>query len=168
MPLLAPVGTARRMRCNRSSRGGARRMRKSMVGLVVLGLMGCASGGVFGGREPDVVVVGDDRGRYPDDRDYPDRRGRNDGSYRGYRSLRVPPGHYPPRGACRLWFEGRPPGRQPRATNCDRLYGRVPYGAFVLYNGNAWDADYDWYRHERRYRGSVPRVIVQIAQSMRR
>jgi hypothetical protein len=44
----------------------------------------------------------------------------------------------------------------------------VPYGAFILYNGNAWDADYDWYRHERRYQGSVPRVIVQIVQSMRR
>jgi hypothetical protein len=44
----------------------------------------------------------------------------------------------------------------------------VPYGAFILYNGNAWDADYDWYRYERRYRNSVPRVIVQIAQSMRR
>jgi hypothetical protein len=150
-------------------------MRRSVVALVVLSLMGCASGGVFGGREPDVVVVGDDGRGYPDGRDYPDRRdrgrgrgNRDDNSYRGYRTLRVPPGHYPPRGACRVWFEGRPPGRQPRATNCERLYGRVPYGAFILYNGNAWDTNYDWYRHERRYRNSVPRLIVQIAQSMRR
>jgi hypothetical protein len=142
-------------------------MRKGLFGLAVVGLMGCASGGypvVIGDPRPDVVVVGDD------DRDYPDRRGRGrggrgDDGYRGYRSLRVPPGHYPPRGACRVWYEGRPPGRQPRATSCDRLYGRVPYGAFILYNGNAWDADYDWYRHERRYRGTVPRVIVQIVQS---
>ena len=120
---------------------------------------------MIGPRQPDVVVVGDD------DRDYPDRRGRGRGNrddeYRGYRSLRVPPGHYPPRGACRVWYEGRPPGRQPRATNCERLYGRVPYGAFILYNGNAWDTDYDWVRHERRYRNSVPRVIVQITASMR-
>jgi hypothetical protein len=149
-------------------------MRRGIVGLAILGLMGCAGGGVFG-REPDVVVVGDDRRDYPDDRGYPDRdnrgrgRGRgNDDSYRGYRTLRVPPGHYPPRGACRVWYAGRPPGRQPRPTSCDRLYGRVPRGAFILYNGNAWDADYDWYRYERRYRNSVPRVIVQIAQSMRR
>ena len=138
-------------------------MHRSLFGLAVLGLVGCASGmgGVFGGREPDVVVVGDDRG-------YPDRRGR-DGDYgRDYRTIRVPRGHYPPRGACRVWFEGRPPGRQPRATSCERLYGRVPYGAFILYNGNAWDGDYDWYRYERRYRGNVPRVIVSISQSMRR
>lgn len=144
-------------------------MRRSLVGLAVLSLAGCASGGVFGGREPDVVVVGDDGRRYPDDRDYPNRgRGRDDGYDRGYRTIRVPRGHYPPRGACRLWFEGRPPGRQPRAMSCDRLYGRVPAGAFILYNGNAWDGDYDWYRYERRYRGRVPRLIVEIAASMRR
>ena|SRR5688572_27395072 len=145
-------------------------MQRSIVWLAVLGLMGCASGGVLGGREPDVVVVGDDGRRYPDDRDYPDRRGRgrDDDSYRGYRSLRVPRGHYPPPGACRVWYAGRPPGRQPRATSCERLYGRVPYGAFILYNDNAWDANYDWVRHERRYRNSVPRVILQIVATRRR
>jgi hypothetical protein len=151
-------------------------MHRSIVVLGVLGLLGCSSSRypvVIGPRDPDVVVVGDD------DRDYPDRRdrgrgrgrgdrGRDDDSYRGYRTLRVPPGHYPPRGACRLWYEGRPPGRQPRATNCERLYGRVPYGAFILYNGNAWDGDYDWVRYERRYRNSVPRVIVEIVASRRR
>lgn len=144
-------------------------MRRSIVGLAVLGLMGCSTGRypvVIGPRQPDVVVVGDDG------RDYPDRRGRGRGNrdddYRGYRSLRVPPGHYPPRGACRVWYEGRPPGRQPRATRCDNLYGRVPYGAFILYNGSAWDTDYDWVRYERRYRDSVPRVILRISASMRR
>jgi hypothetical protein len=139
-------------------------MRRSIVGLVALSLMGCASGGVFGGREPDVVVVGDDGRDYPDGRGR--GRGRDDDYYRGYRTIRVPRGHYPPRGACRVWFEGRPPGRQPRATSCERLYGRVPYGAFILYGGNAWDGDYDWYRYERRYRDSVPRVILQISASM--
>src|SRR5688572_28444011 len=148
-------------------------MSRSLVGIANLGLIGCSTGRypvVIGPREPDVVVVGDDR------RDYPDRnrgrgrgggRGRDD-AYRGYRSLRVPPGHHPPRGACRVWYEGRPPGRQPRATSCGRLYGRVPYSAFILYSGNAWDGNYDWYRYERQYRGRVPRVIVQISQSMRR
>ncbi|HEX6316587.1 MAG TPA: hypothetical protein VFZ73_17065 [Gemmatimonadaceae bacterium] len=141
-----------------------------IVGLSVVGTMGCASGGVFGGREPDVVIVGDDR--YPDD-DYPERRGRgrgrggDDGFYRGYRTIRVPRGHYPPPGACRVWYAGRPPGRQPRPVSCERLYGRVPYGAFILYRGNAWDADYDWMRYERRYRNSVPRVILRIVASRR-
>ena len=141
-------------------------MRSCLVFAAVLGLAGCASGGypVVIGPRPDVVVVGDG------DRGYPDRRGRGGGDdyYRGYRSIRVPPGHYPPPGACRVWYAGRPPGHQPRPVRCDRLYGRVPYGAFILYNGNAWDADYDWVRYERRYRNSVPRVIVRISHSMRR
>ena len=148
-------------------------MRRAVFGLVVLSLMGCASGGVFG-REPDVVVVGDEDRRYPDDRDYPDRRDRGrsrggrDGEYRGYRTLRVPRGHYPPPGACRVWYAGRPPGHQPPPVRCDRLYGRSPRGAFILYNDHAWDADYDWVRHERWYRNSVPRVILRIAGSIRR
>ena len=143
-------------------------MRRSIVGLAVLGLMGCASGGVLGGRQPDVVIVGDDRD-YPDD--YPDRRSRgrdrDDYGYRGYRTIRVPRGHYPPRGACRVWYVGRPPGHQPPPVRCDRLYGRAYRGAFILYNDNAWDADYDWVRYERRYRNSVPRVILRIVGSRR-
>lgn len=142
-------------------------MRRSLFGLAVLGLMGCASGGypvVIGEPRPDVVVVGDDDD-YGRERG---NRGRGRGGYRGYRTLHVPPGHYPPRGACRVWYAGRPPGHQPRATSCQRLYGRAPYGAFILYNGNAWDADYDWYGHERRYRNSVPRVILQIVTTRRR
>src|SRR3970282_1754430 len=104
-------------------------MRRSIVGLAVLGLMGCASGGypvVIGGPRPDVVVVGDDH-------EYGRERGnRGRGGYRGYRTLRVPRGHYPPPGACRVWYAGRPPGHQPRPTRCDRLFGRVPVGAFIL------------------------------------
>jgi hypothetical protein len=158
-------------------------MRRSIVGLMVLGLMGCASGGVFG-REPDVVIVTDDDRRdpddrrypndrrYPDDRDYPGSRGHGKklGHYKNgkaYRTVSVPRAYYPQPGACRLWFSGRAARYQPRAMSCDRLYGRVPVGAFILYNHNAWDADYDWYDHERRYRESVPRLIVQISASMR-
>jgi hypothetical protein len=155
-------------------------MRRGIVGLAVLSLMGCASGGVFGGREPDVVVVGDDGRRYPDDdrrypddREYPGSRGRGRklGHYKNgkaYRTMSVPRAYYPQSGACRLWLPGRATRYQPRATSCDRLYGRVPSGAFILYNYNAWDGDYDWYGYDRQYRGRVPRVIVQISASMRR
>lgn len=31
----------------------------------------------------------------------------------------IPPGQMPPDGLCRVWYDGRPPGQQPRATNCD-------------------------------------------------
>lgn len=31
---------------------------------------------------------------------------------------RVPPGHLPPRGMCRVWIDGVPPGQQPPVTDC--------------------------------------------------
>ena len=142
-------------------------MKMPLYVLAVAGLMGCGGSRypVVIGDRPDVIVVDDDRG-------YPDRRGRGrrdrDDGYRGFRTLRVPRGHYPPAGACRLWYVGRPPGHQPAPVRCDRLYGRAPRGAFILYNNNAWDADYDWRRHERRYRNSVPTVILRITAPVRR
>jgi hypothetical protein len=50
---------------------------------------------------------------------------------------RVPPGQLPPPGLCRVWYEGRPPGQQPGAINCDQAEriasrdrrARVVYGA---------------------------------------
>jgi hypothetical protein len=142
-------------------------MRRSLFGIAVMVLMGCAGGRypvVIGDPRPDVVVVGDDR-EYPDRRG---RRGRADDGYRGYRTIRVPRGHYPPPGACRVWYVGRPPGHQPAPVRCDRLYGRAPRGAFILYNDRGWDSDYDWVSHERRYRNSVPRVILRIVAPARR
>lgn len=76
------------------------------------------------------------------------------------RELRVPPGHLPPPGHCRLWYPGRPPGHQPPPVPCRQL--RVAPGAFVLYEGRAWDADYDWRAHARRYPGTVPQVIIEV------
>lgn len=84
------------------------------------------------------------------------------------RRLGVPKGHYPPPGECRIWYPGEPPGQQPPPARCDRLVGRVPFGAFVLYNGKEWDSRYDWREHERRNRGSVPGVILDLMGSVRR
>jgi hypothetical protein len=51
-------------------------------------------------------------------------------------SSRVPRGHLPPRGMCRVWVDGVPPGHQPAGTSCaeaerDRL--RYGAGARVIY-----------------------------------
>lgn len=99
----------------------------------------------------DVVVVDDER----------EEEGR------GGRTLGVPRGHYPPPGECRIWYPGRPAGQQPPPAKCDRLAGRVPYGAFILFNGREWDTRYDWEDHERRNRGSVPGVILDLVRSLR-
>ena len=37
---------------------------------------------------------------------------------RGNGNKRIPPGHMPSAGECRVWYDGVPPGRQPRATSC--------------------------------------------------
>lgn len=61
----------------------------------------------------------------------------------GRRTLFVPPGQFPPAGQCRVWIYDRPPGQQARAAPCNAL-GTIPPGAFILFRGEAWDADYDW------------------------
>lgn len=115
-----------------------------MVLLAAIAMIATACAPVFGtpgrrGRSGDVVVVA------------------------GPRKLgRIPPGHYPPAGHCRLWIPGRPPGHQPPPVRCGSLARRVPGGAFVLYNSRAWDGDYDWRRYERRNPGSVPELILSI------
>ncbi|MGH7472113.1 MAG: hypothetical protein ACRENP_29535, partial [Longimicrobiales bacterium] len=78
---------------------------------------------------------------------------------------RVPPGHFPPPGQCRIWYAGRPAGHQPRAVRCNTLMGRVPRGAFILYNASAWDADYDWRGHAKQHPGSVPDIVIRLTVS---
>jgi hypothetical protein len=78
------------------------------------------------------------------------------------RHVHVPPGHYPPPGYCRIWHPGRPPGHQPRAFPCHQPIA-VPQGSFILYDGFAWDGDYDWRAQARRQPGSVPSVIVELS-----
>ncbi len=49
------------------------------------------------------------------------------------KSLDVPPGHLPPPGKCRVWFPGRPPGRQAKAESCNTAMANAPAGSWVLY-----------------------------------
>jgi hypothetical protein len=62
---------------------------------------------------------------------------------------RVPAGHMPSRGMCRVWIDGVPPGRQPRQTDCrtaerQRRYYEDRYGrrARVIY-GDRTNGRYD-------------------------
>lgn len=79
-----------------------------------------------------------------------------DGEVRG--ASRVPRGHLPPRGMCRVWVDGVPPGHQPPVTSCaeaerDRLRmanARVIYGDVESFPGKGkyrktrvYDARYD-------------------------
>lgn len=71
----------------------------------------------------DELVGQTDRGeRYRDrkwDRDHDRRR----------HDFKIPAGHYPPPGSCRIWYPDRPAGHQPPPTSC-RV--RVPHGAYLI------------------------------------
>lgn len=136
--------------------------RSSLVLALAVLVAGCSQSSIGGlpipspdrarlpGSSPEVVVVG---------------KGQARGAHAGPRGLKVPPGHYPPPGQCRLWYPGTPPGEQPKPAPCGQLRGRVPAGAFILYNSRAWDADYDWRVHERRSPGSVPEIILGLIRA---
>lgn len=128
---------------------------------MALTLGACSSrsmGGVIPVDDRGAVVVDDD-GRRDDGRE---------GRGRARSAGDVPPGHYPPPGECRIWYAGRPPGQQPPPARCESLVGRVPYGAFLLYNRKAWDTEYDWRREESRRPGSVPDAVLRIMSALRR
>jgi hypothetical protein len=69
------------------------------------------------------------------------------GRGRGRGANGVPPGQMPPAGLCRVWYDGRPPGQQPRPMNCDdaeriasrERNARVIYGSDVRYGGRYED-----------------------------
>jgi hypothetical protein len=72
------------------------------------------------------------------------------------RNQGIPPGQMPPAGQCRVWYEGRAPGQQPRATNCNEAEriasrsntARVIYGSDVRNSRNGRD---DRYGQDDRY-----------------
>jgi hypothetical protein len=48
-------------------------------------------------------------------------------------SVKIPPGHLPPPGECRIWYPDRPPGHQPPPGDCYTLQYQVPPGAFLVH-----------------------------------
>ncbi len=48
-------------------------------------------------------------------------------------SFRIPPGHFPPPGSCRVWNPDLPPGQQSAPGSCSELERRVPAGHYLVY-----------------------------------
>jgi hypothetical protein len=106
------------------------------------------------------------RGRDGKERDHDDRD-RKDGRVSRVRNdSRIPPGHLPAPGECRIWIDGVPPGQQPAPTDCATAERRRPANGRVIYgsesarpgNGKAKgkyknkdrDRDDDRYERDRR------------------
>jgi hypothetical protein len=49
-----------------------------------------------------------------------------------FNDLKVPPGHLPPPGKCKIWLPNTPPGHQPTAQSCTSALRNVPLGAWVI------------------------------------
>lgn len=62
---------------------------------------------------------------------------------------KVPPGHLPRAGQCRVWYDGTPPGHQPPPTSCAEARRDAYYrGGRVIYGGGTYGGD----RYDRRDR----------------
>lgn len=46
---------------------------------------------------------------------------------------KIPRGHMPPPGKCRIWYPNVPPGKQPPPGDCDELSRHIPPGAWLIH-----------------------------------
>ena len=60
-------------------------------------------------------------------------RGAIEVNRRGGKSFKIPPGHFPPPGMCRIWYPDTPPGHQPPSGDCSVLERQVPADAYLVY-----------------------------------
>ena len=90
-----------------------------IICLLTLFLSGCATYGK--------VILEDDEGSVSVEID----RGSGQGTYESTLP-KIPPGHMPPPGECRIWYPGEPPGQQPPPGNCEELRRQVPPGAWLI------------------------------------
>ncbi len=91
------------------------------------------------------------------------------GKGNGVKSGKIPPGHMPSAGECRVWFDGRPPGQQPSPTSCARAQADAARsGGRVVYGGDRDDRRYDRYDDDRdigrypndaRYPATLPEMV---------
>lgn len=75
----------------------------------------------------------------------------------GYAHLKIPKGHYPPPGECRMWFPDRPPGQQPPPVSCD---APVPAGAWLI----AHPPELGNRVHVTAYEPRVPGRVIAIGE----
>jgi hypothetical protein len=70
-----------------------------------------------------------------------------------YGNQGIPPGHLPPAGMCRVWYDNLPPGHQPPPMNCnqaERVASR-DRNARVIYGSNTNGRDNPWWDRSGRY-----------------
>lgn len=74
------------------------------------------------------------------------------------RDYRIPRGHIPPLGLCRVWYVNRPPGHQPPPVSCYDVVGYGDGWVIVTYDGYVYGPP-SYYEYRRRPRR--PEIVIQ-------
>ena len=65
----------------------------------------------------------------------------------------IPPGHLPPAGSCRVWYDHRPPGHQPAPTSCreaERIAARERGARVIHPEKNSHDKKHEKKHNEKK------------------
>ncbi|MGR4871079.1 hypothetical protein ACIPRI_19705 [Variovorax sp. LARHSF232] len=103
-------------------------MIKRTAVMVLAGLMVFGTG-AFADEGKDESGKGKQRG---------EERKRHEGNssyFHQHGYTRIPKGHMPPPGECRIWYPDRPAGHQPPPFKCGQARGRVEPGGWLITPG---------------------------------
>jgi hypothetical protein len=87
-------------------------------------IFGCATRGTVILESEESRVIIESKGEEP--------RAEETDPYYPSEVLKIPKGHMPPPGKCRIWYPDLPHGNQPPAGECEDLQYQVPSGAWLI------------------------------------
>jgi hypothetical protein len=103
---------------------------KQALAAALAGLLSFGVGSTFADEGKDESGKGKHRNESKE------RRGGGPGAYfRQHGYTRMPDGHFPPPGECRIWYPDRPAGHQPPPFKCGKGRGRVEPGGWLMTPG---------------------------------